>query len=184
VVRTLEGAGAGTEIWTGLSPAAPGLTVVEVDFQVPDVPPERADELGAAYTRLYTRLWDEDEGMMVRRSRELARRARAEAGVPGSVELGPLAELRAALPLRVALAGRAFRVVEVGGELAVHSTVCPHRLGPLEACPVEDGAVACPWHGYRFDVRSGRSLDGRRLRLAPAPRLEVDAGGHARLVLP
>jgi nitrite reductase/ring-hydroxylating ferredoxin subunit len=61
--------------------------------------------------------------------------------------------------------------------------VCTHLLGPLGEAPVEDGCVTCPWHGYRFDVRTGRSADGRRLRLSPAPRVEVDAeSGRVRLV--
>jgi nitrite reductase/ring-hydroxylating ferredoxin subunit len=43
--------------------------------------------------------------------------------------------------------------------------------------------VRCPWHGYRFDARSGGNLDGRGLRLAFARRLEVDAEGEASLSL-
>ena len=77
------------------------------------------------------------------------------------------------------LAGERIRVVELGGELVAHATRCPHWLGPLEDAPLEDGCVSCPWHGYRFDVRTGRSADGRRLRLAPAARIEVDSRGEA-----
>ena len=39
---------------------------------------------------------------------------------------------------------------------------------------LEDGCVQCPWHGYRFDVRTGRQVGEGRLRLAPAPRVEID----------
>ena len=31
-------------------------------------------------------------------------------------------------------------------------------LGPLEEAAVEDGCVRCPWHGYRFDLRTGACL--------------------------
>jgi nitrite reductase/ring-hydroxylating ferredoxin subunit len=68
--------------------------------------------------------------------------------------------------------------------LIAHSAICPHLLGPLTeevdavTAPDADGPpacqVRCPWHGYRFDIRSGRSVDGRSLRLPPAPRLEID----------
>ena len=50
---------------------------------LPDVAPNRRDALGAAYVALYTRLWDQDEAMMQRRSflldapRAAPRRARA-----------------------------------------------------------------------------------------------------------
>jgi nitrite reductase/ring-hydroxylating ferredoxin subunit len=59
--------------------------------------------------------------------------------------------------------------------------VCPHRLGPLGDAPVEGGSVVCPWHGYRFDLRRGGCADGRRLRLAPPPRIEIDAAGCVHL---
>jgi nitrite reductase/ring-hydroxylating ferredoxin subunit len=183
VSRTLAGIGAGGEIWTTLQPRGPERTDVHVEFWLPEVPEGAADRLGAAYTALYTRLWDEDEDMMRERTRALARRdAPAEARAE-PLELGTLDELRARLPLVVELAGRRFRVVGEGEELVVHSAVCPHRLGPLDACALEDGTLTCPWHGYRFDAHSGRQLHpaGGRLRLAPAPRVEV-VDGRVRLV--
>ena len=172
VTRTLEGPAAGTEIWTSLAPTGDRHTDVEVEFWLPDVDPAQAAALGSSYNRLYRTLWDEDEAMMMRRERELAR-ARAEPGT-ASLSLGSLGELRARLPLCVDFAGRAFRVVEVDGALVAHSAVCPHWLGPLDDAPVEDGCITCPWHGYRFDVQTGRNADGRPLRLAPAPRVEID----------
>jgi nitrite reductase/ring-hydroxylating ferredoxin subunit len=101
----------------------------------------------------------------------------------GELPLGPAAELRARAPLVVEAGGVPVRIVAVGDALYAHAAVCPHWGGPLGE--PEDGGVCvrCPWHGYRFDVRDGRSADGRRLRLAFARRVEVDARGEARLVL-
>ena len=65
--RTLEGQGAGTEILTCLEPIDERTTKITVEFWVPRVNPAQADAVGAAYFRLYTRLWDEDERMMMRR---------------------------------------------------------------------------------------------------------------------
>jgi nitrite reductase/ring-hydroxylating ferredoxin subunit len=179
VSRTLDGPGQGSEIWTRVSPLAAERTEVEVEFWLPAVDPARAAELGSAYTRLYQRLWDEDEEMMVRRAEQLAAARAGEPEPKVPLPLGPLAALRARLPALVEWGGRRWRIVEVGGQLAVHATVCPHRLGPLEDAPVEaDGCVRCPWHGYRFDVQSGHSADGRRLRLARAPELSIDARGE------
>jgi nitrite reductase/ring-hydroxylating ferredoxin subunit len=177
VARTVAGAGTGGEIWTRLDPVAPDATDIEVEFLAPDVDPAHANALGQAYVRLYTMLWDEDEAMM--RQREAMLRARATPGDPAAVlELGALDALRGRLPLSVELGGRPFRLVEVDGDLVVHSTVCPHLLGPLDDAPVVDGSVMCPWHGYRFDLRSGQGCgDARRFRLAPAPRIEIDADG-------
>jgi nitrite reductase/ring-hydroxylating ferredoxin subunit len=181
VARTLEGAGVGGEIWTRLDPVAPDATDIAVEFLAPDVDPQHADALGRAYVELYTRLWDEDEAMM--RQREARLRARAAPAEPGTaLELGALEALRDRLPLQVELGGRPFRLIALEGELVVHSTVCPHLLGPLDSAEVVEGVVACPWHGYRFDPRSGRGCgDARRFRLAPPPRIEIDAG-RVRLV--
>jgi nitrite reductase/ring-hydroxylating ferredoxin subunit len=137
VARTLEGPGAGTEIWTHLHPDAPDVTGLRVDFHLPGVAPARAPEVLAGYRTLYTRLWDEDEAMMSRRARLLGDAA----------------------------ARAAFRSVEDGGETFSHAAVCPHALGPLDDAPVKGGVVRCPWHGYRFDLRSGRCLDAPHLRL-------------------
>jgi nitrite reductase/ring-hydroxylating ferredoxin subunit len=170
VTRTLDGATAGGEIWTHLTPVEPRRTDIEVEFQLPDVHPESADALGAAYRSLYTRLWDEDEEMMIQRQAELDRARDGAVGV-GSAEvvLGPEQEVRARVPFSVEVRGRRYRVVAIGGDLVAHATTCPHRLGPLENAAVEEGFIECPWHGYRFDVRTGRSADARGLRLPPAP---------------
>jgi hypothetical protein len=129
VARTLEGPGAGTEIWTRLFPGGP-RTGIEVEFLVPGVAAGDASAVGLAFERLYARLWDEDEAMMVRRTRELARREGPDAAVE-PVALGLLAPLRARLPLVVEQGRERWRVVEVGGELVAHATRCPHWLGPL-----------------------------------------------------
>jgi nitrite reductase/ring-hydroxylating ferredoxin subunit len=180
VVRTLEGPGRGTEIWTRLRPVAPDRTQIEVEFLLPGIPPARRDALGRAYLQLYTLLWDQDESMMARREARLA--ARPEPALADAVRLGPLAALRARLPLALQLGGRGYRMVEIEGELFAHATECPHRLGPLEDAALVDGCVRCPWHGYRFDVSTGRSADGRKLRLASAPHVEVDSStGEASL---
>jgi len=180
VSRTVRGAGAPSEIWTKLMPVDPDVTDIEVEFWLPDVAPDRVAAAGAAYTQLYRALWDEDESMMVRRSQELARertRERTREQTSARIALGPASEVRGKLPLCIEWAGQPFRIIAIDGELVVHATTCPHLLGPLEEAAIEDGSVTCPWHGWRFDVRSGRALDDRRARLAPPPRIDADSHG-------
>ena len=136
--RTIEGPGAGTDIVTTLMPAPAG-TGVQVEFLVPGVTAEAAPAVGVYYRRLYAKLWDEDESMIVRRQ----------------------AALDGALPARC-------RDVVVDGRSRRFLAVCPHLGGPLDDAPIEDGCITCPWHGYRFDVRTGRSADGRGLALRSA----------------
>jgi nitrite reductase/ring-hydroxylating ferredoxin subunit len=33
---------------------------------------------------------------------------------------------------------------------------CPHEDGPLSEGWLEGGAVVCPWHGFDFDLATGR----------------------------
>ena len=183
--RTLAGAGAGTDIVTRLATPDAKHTDVSVDFCVPGLPDAARRSLGEAYVRLYTRLWDQDEAMMLRRDALLAGR------VPGParrrarecVGLGPVAALRARLPLRVEVGGDAFRIVQHEGRLLAHSLVCPHLGGPLDGAALEGGSVVCPWHGYRYDCETGRGPAGQRSHMAVTARVLVDAAGQAELVV-
>lgn len=180
-VRTVEGEGAGTEIWTLLRARGGEATAIETRFYLPSSDGDKLARVGEAYLRAYARLWDEDEAMMQRREALSGWVARApQQGAP----LGPLAGLRERLPLVVELDGTPFRVLALDdGEIVAHSTVCPHWHGPLDACPPEGAILRCPWHGYRFDLRRGASADGRGYRLRPAVRVAVDPDtGEAMLV--
>jgi hypothetical protein len=79
VTRTLEGDGAGTEIWTRLEPSAERSTRIHVRFEIPESDPTRLEAIGASYRGLYARLWDEDEAMMRRAPGGSRRRRRAHA---------------------------------------------------------------------------------------------------------
>jgi nitrite reductase/ring-hydroxylating ferredoxin subunit len=185
VSRTLEGPGAGSEIWTRVEERDAQRSHVTVGFHVPGLDAQAMPGVGERFVALYTRLWDEDESMMVRRAAELAARRGEHAARPRSVGLGPLDALRARLPAIVPFGGDRFRVALVDGALVAHAVVCPHRLGPLAEAPVVDGRVVCPWHGYAFDVATGRECSGRRMRLAEPPRVEIDpASREVRLVAP
>jgi nitrite reductase/ring-hydroxylating ferredoxin subunit len=175
VARTLEGPGRGSEIWTELREEAEERTAIRVAFDLPGVAPERAAALGRSYRALYARLWDEDEAMMQRRADELRRPLRARAD--GAFDLGPADAVRARLPLVASFGELRFRLLLREGELIAHPVVCPHRLGPLEAAPLDaEGLVRCPWHGYHFDPGSGACRERPGLRLVPRLRVDVEAG--------
>lgn len=169
---TNDGSGMRSEIWTSLQPESPEATHVRVEFRVPPMPREQLEAVGRAYVAVYTGLWDEDEEMMVERSERL--RELAAPGPPAPVDLGPVEALRERLPLDVSFGGRPHRIALIDGRLVAHSAVCPHMLGPLFAVDGEPATLECPWHGYAYDARSGRSCDGRGLRLSPAPQVVVD----------
>ena len=184
VSRTLDGAGAGSEIWTDVAVRDEKHTDVRVEFWLPNVTAEAAPGLGEAFLSLYTRLWDEDESMMVGRAEALEARRSRRASKPSPLVLGSLEDLMARLPLVVRFGGEPFRVVEHDGGLIAHAAVCPHQLGPLEQVPLREGRIVCPWHGYTFDVTSGKECGGGGLRLFEAPRVEVDTATREVRLLP
>jgi len=96
-----------------------------------------------------------------------------------------LSQFRWRLPLLVEFDGEEFRILATeDGTLLVDATTCPHWLGPLAEVEPENDILRCPWHGYRFDVRTGDSADGRGYRPAPAPLVAVDALTDDVMLLP
>ena len=171
VTRTLDGTSLVSEIWTGLSSIGPDRTDIQVEFWMPSVPESLRNRLGAGYLDLYGRLWSEDESMMRERSERLREVPTEDQAGLKRIELGSLAELSARLPVCIDLGGVRWRLVLLGDEIVAHDTRCPHALGPLSGEPSHPDRLECPWHGYQFDIRTGRSSDGRRLRLRTPPRL-------------
>jgi 3-phenylpropionate/trans-cinnamate dioxygenase ferredoxin subunit len=81
---------------------------------------------------------------------------------------------------------RAIVVYNLGGEFFALTNRCPHRGGALsegiQTCLVESKEpgrynasrrgemVKCPWHGWEFDIRTGKSwCDPGRLRVRQYP---------------
>lgn len=119
-----------------------------------------------------------------------------------SIDVGPVADFEE----------RRFRIVNAGGHelgvlrwqdrfFAVHNR-CPHQKGPLclgivsgrlvgsapGSMEVDDDVpvVACPWHGWEFDLERGRALweEGYAAKVVPVRvergRVLVDVGRSAR----
>ncbi|MFN3961000.1 MAG: ferric reductase-like transmembrane domain-containing protein [Parvularculaceae bacterium] len=55
------------------------------------------------------------------------------------------------------------------------SNACSHQMGPLGVGCVRDGYVRCPWHGYEFDLQTGRAPSPFK-DAVPAYRLRVESG--------
>lgn len=57
----------------------------------------------------------------------------------------------------VELGDKQVAVFCVGGQYYAIDNVCPHRGGPLGEGDLDGTIVTCPWHGWEFDVTSGKS---------------------------
>ena len=61
------------------------------------------------------------------------------------------------------------------GELCALANTCSHLGGPLAEGERDGDVVTCPWHGSRFDLCSGRVVEGPAV--FAQPRYEVRTNG-------
>ena len=52
--------------------------------------------------------------------------------------------------------GKAIALSNIGGQFHAMSNTCLHRGGPLADGPLEGSVVTCPWHGWQYDVTTGK----------------------------
>jgi ferredoxin-NADP reductase/nitrite reductase/ring-hydroxylating ferredoxin subunit len=64
-------------------------------------------------------------------------------------------DLREGGLLRVELFGKPLVLSMVNGKVYALDAVCSHEGGPLEEGALEGYEIECPWHGSKFDVRTG-----------------------------
>ena len=69
----------------------------------------------------------------------------------------------------VVAAGKPLAVFVSGGRIIAIDAECPHEGGPLQEGTIEDGCVVCPWHAYRFDMKSGRCVTDENLGVKTYP---------------
>jgi nitrite reductase/ring-hydroxylating ferredoxin subunit len=110
--------------------------------------------------------------------------------------VGSLDELRESGRLVARVGGREVGVVwdaERGTALGVRNR-CPHHGAPLCLGRIRDRetgppgtyvlagkrVLRCPWHGWEFDLETGRCLDDDSMRVAVYP-VEVAADGVVRI---
>jgi nitrite reductase (NADH) small subunit len=74
----------------------------------------------------------------------------------GFVRVAKVATVPPGQILEVHVAGKNVAVANVGGNFYAISNTCLHRGGPLGQGPLEGTMVTCPWHGWAFDVTSGK----------------------------
>jgi len=64
---------------------------------------------------------------------------------------------------------RSYALINVDGTLHALDNNCPHNGGPLSKGTLYGRELECPWHGWRWDVTSGRNTwpgsDWRAMRV-------------------
>lgn len=85
--------------------------------------------------------------------------------------------------IRTTPAGDKVAIFRYDGKVSALANACAHQNGPLGEGRIIDGCVTCPWHGFQYIPRNGRSpapftekiptfrleLRGDRILLDPTP---------------
>jgi apoptosis-inducing factor 3 len=92
------------------------------------------------------------------------------------VAAAPLDTIPADRPLRVALGGTAVALARVGDAVYAFGDTCAHRGAPLSEGRLSGTRLACPWHGWMYDVRTGQCTFPGRGAGVPSYPVRVDNG--------
>ena len=52
--------------------------------------------------------------------------------------------------------GREIAIFRKDGKFFAIDNLCPHEGGPLGEGAVNGNCVTCPWHGWQFDITTGK----------------------------
>jgi nitrite reductase (NADH) small subunit len=67
-------------------------------------------------------------------------------------------ELPAGAVRELQVEGKAIAVANVAGKFYAFNNLCLHRGGPLGQGLLDGRTVTCPWHGWQYDVTTGKVL--------------------------
>jgi nitrite reductase/ring-hydroxylating ferredoxin subunit len=95
------------------------------------------------------------EGNFHHRGRRVHREKKEEIGM-GFVRAAKLGDVPPGTIREFQVDGKAVAVANVDGQIHAINGVCIHRGGPLGDGPLEGSVVTCPWHGWQYDVRTGK----------------------------
>ena len=59
---------------------------------------------------------------------------------------------------RLEVGGQSIAIFNIAGTYYAIENTCPHRGGPLAEGMMAGEEVICPWHGSRFNVKTGAVL--------------------------
>ncbi len=71
------------------------------------------------------------------------------------VKVAKTSQLEPGWVIEVQVKGEPYAVCNVDGKIHALSGECPCTGGPLGFGRMQDGLLVCPWHGWRYDHRTG-----------------------------
>ncbi len=120
------------------------------------------------------------DGIAVGRHRRKTRSPRETLRVSSAgarrVAVAPAGSIGEGESLRVEVDGVVVAIARLAGTYHAFQEFCTHRYGPLSEGRLADCEVTCPWHGSRFDVRTGKVTGGPAKLDLPTYAVEISEG--------
>ena len=82
------------------------------------------------------------------------------------VPVAKLTDLPPGSCLSVDVNGIGVALCNVEGTIYALDNTCPHAGGPLGEGSLNGDMVQCPWHGWRYDVRTGERPENPDIKVA------------------
>jgi nitrite reductase (NADH) small subunit len=92
-----------------------------------------------------------------------------ESSVVHRYRIAGIADVPAGEGREFVIAGRIVALFNSDGMFHAMDGICPHAGGPLAKGELHQNVVTCPWHGWQFDVTTGRHCLNEQLRHATFP---------------
>ena len=70
--------------------------------------------------------------------------------------------------------GEKVCLANIEGKYYAIGNVCTHLGGPLAQGKLEGYEVQCPWHGSRFDIRTGKVVRPPAMRSEPTYEIKIE----------
>ena len=89
------------------------------------------------------------------------------------VKVGKTSDIAEGSALAVEAKGRELALFKLEGRIYCLADLCTHEDAPLCEGTIEGGEIECPWHGARFDIKTGAVTEGPAIVPVPTYRVRV-----------
>jgi glycine betaine catabolism B len=90
------------------------------------------------------------------------------------IKIGETKDIQSSQMKAVDVNGERICVANVEGKYYAIGNVCTHMGGPLAEGKLEGFEVECPWHGSKFDIRTGKVVKPPAMREEPTYEVKVE----------
>ena len=94
--------------------------------------------------------------------------------MPEWIPVAAVAECPPGRSVERIVAGRVVALANVDGLFHAIDGLCPHQGGPLGTGTLCGTTLTCPWHGWQFDVATGRHRFSATVHQRVYPTREQD----------